>query len=114
MATYTTEADIDAARDRSLMIPLQSVKAAETKLEKVNNDLLELKKQADALASQKKTLPPDLLEEVRIKQGQIAALDSELAQKKATAEGIRARYESDKQRFRELKGQATGATTAKN
>ncbi len=43
----------------------------------------------------------------------MATLESERAQKKAAAEGIRVRYESDKQRFRELKGQAPDAT-AKN
>lgn len=110
MATYMTEEDIDAARDRSLMIPLQSVKASEAKLEKVNTDLLDLKQQADDLAAKQKALPPDLLEEVHAKQGQITALETELAQKKANAESIRVRYEADKQRYRELKGPTLSAT----
>jgi hypothetical protein len=110
MATYMTEEDIDAARDRSLVIPLQSVKASETKLEKVNNDLLGLKKQADDLAAKQKALPPDLLEEVHAKQGQVAALEKELAQKKANAETIRARFDADKQRYRELKNPTLSAT----
>ncbi len=113
MATYLTEADIDAARDRSLDMPLQSLKAAEAKLEKVNGELFELKKQADALASKQKALTPDLIEEVHAKQKQVAALGAEIAQKKAAVESTRARYESDKQRFRELKGQSPSAT-AKN
>lgn len=110
VATYMTEEDIDAARDRSLVIPLQSVKASEAKLEKVNNDLLELKKQADDLAAKQKTLPPDLLDDVHGKQGQISVLETELAQKKAHAESIRVRYESDKLRYRELKGPTLSAT----
>ena len=113
MATYMTEADIDAARDRSVEMPMQSLKGSEAKLEKVNSELFDLKKQADALAAKQKALTPDLIEEVQAKQKQVAALDAEIAQKKAAVEGTRARYESDKQRFRELKGRAPGAT-AKN
>jgi hypothetical protein len=48
MATYTTEEEIDAARDRSLAIPAQGTKTTETKLDKANQKLTELKKQADA------------------------------------------------------------------
>lgn len=103
MATYMTEQDIDAARDRSLAIPLQAIKGLEGKLEKVNNDLFELKKHADTLASQQKPLPPDLIEDVQIKQKQVGVLETELAQKKTSVEAIRGRYESDKQRYRELK-----------
>ena len=110
MATYMTEQDIDAARDRSLAIPLQSVKGLEGKLEKANNDLFDMKKQADTLASQQKPLPPDLIEDVQIKQKQIAVLETELAQKKASAEAIRARFEADKQRYRELKPRTAAVT----
>src|SRR5262249_17723549 len=63
MATYTTEDEIDAARDRSLAIPAQGIKATEAKLEKTNEQLTGYKKQADTLASQKKSLPPGLLED---------------------------------------------------
>jgi hypothetical protein len=103
MATYMTEQDIDAARDRSLAVPLQSIKGIEGKLEKVSNDLFELKKLAETLASQQKPLPQDLIEDVQIKQKQIGVLETELAQKKTNVEAIRGRYESDKQRYRELK-----------
>ncbi len=111
MATYMAEEDIDAARDRSLALPLQGIKAVEAKLEKTSNELFELKKQADTLASQQKPLPPDLLEDVQARQKQVAALEAELAQKKAHADAIRARYEADKQRYRELKPRTASAAT---
>lgn len=104
MATYTTEAEIDAARDRSLAIPLQGEKTVESKLEKASRQLTELKTQADALASQKKTLPASLLEEINGHQKKIATLETDLAQRKVQSGAIRLRYETDKQRFRELKG----------
>jgi len=104
MATYTTEEEIDAARDRSLAIPAQGTKSVESKLDKVSRQLTELKKQADALATQKKPLPPNLLEEVNASQKEISALEADLAQRKVQSDAIRAKYEADKQRFRELKG----------
>jgi len=104
MATYTTEDEIDAARDRSLALPAQATKAMENKLDKVNLQLAELKKQADTLATQKKPLPSHLLEDVSGSQKEIAGLEADLAQRKVQSDSIRARYDADKLRFRELKG----------
>jgi hypothetical protein len=104
MATYTSEEEIDAARDRTLAIPAQGTKSVESKLEKVNQQLTELKNQADALALQKKPLPARLLEEVNASQKEVSALEADLAQRKAQADTVRAKYDADKLRFRELKG----------
>ena len=104
MATYTSEEEIDAARERSLSLPVQGTKAIETKLDKVNQQLTELKKQADVLATQKKKLPAHLLEDVNASQKEVSTLEADLAQRKVQADSIRARYKADKQRFRELKG----------
>ena len=104
MATYTTEAEIDAARDRSLAIPLQGEKTIESKLDKASRQLTELKTQADTLATQKKTLPANLLEDINGHQKKIAALEADLAQRKVQSGAIRLRFEADKQRFRELQG----------
>jgi len=103
MATYTSEAEIDAARDRSLAIPAQGTKSIESKLEKLNTHLTELKRQADTLATQKKPLPPHLLEDVNASQRAVSGLEADLAQRKAQSDSISAKYEADKQRFRELK-----------
>jgi hypothetical protein len=104
MATYTSEAEIDAARDRSLALPEQGTKSVESKLEKLNGKLTELKKQADTLAAQKKPLPAPLLEEVNATQRAVSGLEADLAQRKGQSDAIRARFEADKLRFRELKG----------
>ena len=106
MATYTSEEEIDAARERSLSLPVQGTKAIESKLDKVNRQLTELKNQADVLATQKKKLPAHLLEDVNVSQKEVSALEADLAQRKVQSDSIRARYESDKQRFRELKGES--------
>jgi hypothetical protein len=103
LATYTSEQEIDVARERSLAIPMQGIKTTEAKLDKANNQLQELKKQADRLAGQKKAIPPHLLEDVNVKQKEVSRLEAELAQRKSNAEAIHARYEADKARYRELK-----------
>jgi hypothetical protein len=104
MATYTTEQEIDAARDRSLAVPAQGTKSVETKLEKANKKLGELKKQADTLAAQKKPLPASLLEDVSTSQKEIAGLEADLAQRQRQSDAISVKFEADKKRFRELKG----------
>ena len=101
-ATYNSEEEIDVARDRSLVMPVQAVKTAENRLAKVNEQLFELKTQADRLAGQKKAIPPALLEEIDVKQKELSALEAELLQKKSYADSVRAKYEADKLRYREL------------
>ena len=109
MATYTSEEEIDAARDRSLAIPAQGTKSTEAKLEKINEQLTDLKKQADTLATQKKPLPPRLLDDVAAAQKNIAVLEADLVQRKAQSEAVRAKFKADKQRFYELNGAASQA-----
>ncbi len=106
MATYTSEEEIDAARDRSLALPMQGTKSIESKLERVNRQLTELKKQADTLATRKKKLPAHLLEDVNLSQKEVSGLEADLAQRTVQSDSIRAKFEADKLRFRELKGVA--------
>jgi len=102
-ATYTSEQEIDVARDRSLVIPMQAVKTSENRLAKVNQQLFDLKTQANQLAGQQKAIPPQLLEEIEVKQKEVSAVEAELQQKKSYAESVREKYEADKLRYRELK-----------
>lgn len=103
VATYTTEQEIDLARDRNLQMPLQAVKVAETRLGKLDKELEGLQKQADGFTSKKKPVPAHLAEDINRKQAARSTLESELAQKRGQADQIRAKFEGDKLRFRELK-----------
>lgn len=102
-ATYTSEEEIDLASDRSLAIPLQAVKTVENRLAKANAQLLDLKTQANRLAGEQKAIAPQLLGEINAKEKEISALEAELQERKSYADSVRARYEADKLRFRELK-----------
>ncbi len=103
IATYTSEEEIDLARDRSLVIPLQAIKTAENRLSKANSQLFDLKSEAIRLAGQEKAIPPYLLEEIDNKLKEMPELEAEVLEKKSYAESVRARYEADKLRYRELK-----------
>lgn len=105
VATYTTEKEIELAQDRNLQAPLQAVKVAEIRLGKLDKELEGLQKQAEGFTSKNKPVPAHLSEEINRKQSSQSALKSELAQKNTQVNQIRARYEADKLRFRELKGQ---------
>lgn len=105
VATYTTEQEIELAQDRNLQAPLQAVKVSETRLGKLDKELESLQKQADGFTSKKKPVPAHLTEDINSKRSAQSALQSELAQKNSQVSQIRARYEADKVRFRELKGQ---------
>jgi len=103
IATYTSEGEIDLARDQSLVIPLQASKTVENRLAKANAQLFDLKTQANRLAEQQRAIPPHLLEEIDAKQTEVSAIEAELQQRKKYADALRAKYEADKLRYRELK-----------
>lgn len=104
LATYSTESQIEAAKQRNLELPQQAVKQAESKLDKARKDLQTLQVQAEDYASQKKQIPGALLDDVKAKQAQVAKLEEELASKRAHVTEISERFDSDKARFRELTG----------
>jgi hypothetical protein len=103
IATYTSEEEIDLARDRSLAITMQAIKAAENRLARANSQLFDLKSQANRFAGEEKAIPPYLLEEIDVKLEEIPELEAEFLEKKSYAESVRAKYDADKLRYRELK-----------
>ena len=102
MATYTSEKEIDLARDRNLEMPLQAARTVEARHGKSEKELQDLTKQADGYVSRKKPVPAHISEDITRKQSSLTALETELAQKNAQVDAIRAKFDADKQRFREL------------
>lgn len=106
--SYTTEADIDLARARAVRTvedTLQSAASYRAQLQKRKVALLERKASFGA-----KPVPPDIDRD-------LAAIDAELArdatvaaQKSKQLEEIKARYDADKLRWRQLNG--PGAATS--
>lgn len=105
--TYTTEAEIDVARDRNLSLPTQAIKGIEPRLKAAWARLEALKGQADALAKSGKTVPDALKEDILLEEKQVALFEGELRAKQTEATHIREKYDADKMRFRELSSVAS-------
>ncbi|MEO8040129.1 MAG: DUF4124 domain-containing protein [Betaproteobacteria bacterium] len=102
MNTYTTEAEIDTARDRNLALPNQAVKGIEPRLKDAWARLEALKTQADGQAKAGKTVSEGLKEDIAIQEREVAQFEAELRAKQTEVTHIRERYDTDKARFREL------------
>jgi hypothetical protein len=100
MASYTTEKDIDLARDRALRTLEASIQSAEAYAAQLQV------RQTDASAKKAgyadKPVPPAIERELESIAAETNRQSELIAQKKKDAEGVKARYEADRQRWREL------------
>lgn len=100
--TYTTEAEIDVARDRNLQLPIQAIKGIEPRLKASWARLEALKKQTEPYAKDGKPVPDGLKEDIALQEKEVALFEAELRAKQTEATHIREKYDADKARFREL------------
>lgn len=100
--TYTSEKEIDLARDRNLQQAEVQSKSAELRVVQVEERLAKFRRQANAVKAGGKPLPADLSDDIAETEREIQRLRDGIKHKKSDMEAIRARFESDKQRFREL------------
>jgi Domain of unknown function (DUF4124) len=99
--SYTSEEEIDFARNRALQAVESQVKSAETYIADLTKRQQELKK--DKLAYGAKPVPVTLENELTGLDEELARQDKVLAQRRAEIAAINAKYESDKQRWREIR-----------
>ncbi|MGH8630600.1 MAG: hypothetical protein ACREU7_07530 [Burkholderiales bacterium] len=105
LATYSTEGQIEEAKQRNLALPLQALKQTETKLGRAQQELSTLHGQADGYASQKKQIPAVLIEDVRGKEALVKKLSADVGRKRVHTTQIEERFEAERKRFRELTSQ---------
>jgi hypothetical protein len=99
--SYTSEEEIDFARNRALQAIESQLKSAETYIADLTKRQQELKK--DKLAYGTKPVPTPLENELAGLDEELARQDKVLAQRRAEISAINAKYESDKQRWREIR-----------
>jgi chromosome segregation ATPase len=99
--SYTSEEEIDFARSRALLAVESQLKSAETYIADLTKRQQELKK--DKLAYGTKPVPTTLENELAGLDEELARQDKVLAQRRAEISAINAKYESDKQRWREIR-----------
>lgn len=101
--SFTTDKEIDLARDRNLQMDqaaLQSLRlrltAAEQRLQKTSTAITEFNRN-------RKPIPADLIREQKAQQTEISNIQRQMEQKEASMDATRTRFDNDKQRFMELK-----------
>lgn len=112
LATYSNEKEIDLARDRNLMQVEARVNSYTTMLKSAQSQLEELRKEKADLTAQGKKIPASLTDDLAESETLVARRAKELETSQKEVEAVKARYEADKQRYRELKG-ITPTTTTK-
>lgn len=106
LQTYTTEKEIDLARDRNLQAADAAIKGIEPRLNAAQARLDQRTKQAENFTKQGKPLPDWLVEETAVSEKEVARLNAEMAAKQKERDEIQARFEADKERFRELRARS--------
>jgi hypothetical protein len=102
LQTYSSEQQIEAAKQRNLQTPLLGVKYAKKKLAIYNERLTELRDQEARLIEEGKPVPLELIEDIDATLSDVARLEYDLETKQRRVDRIVDRFDADKERYREL------------
>jgi chromosome segregation ATPase len=102
--SYTSEKEIDAARDRSIADIEKNAEQAKNRLESAQAKQKKLEQEKEFY--QKKPLPAHLKKQIDDNEREIATQQKALAQKDVDIAAVRERYAADKQRYLQLSGKA--------
>ena len=102
LQTYSSEDQIEAAKQRNLETPLLGVKYAKKKLAIYTERLNELRERERDLMDRAENVPLDLIDDIDSTLSDIARLEYDLESKQRMVDRIIDRYEADKERYREL------------
>ncbi len=101
-STYTTEAEIDLARDRALAHHELAIKGAETRTKAVEANLKDLQARAASITRLKKPVPPNLQMQLAQSEKESLELKRSTLQNEQAMIKVREKYAADKQRFKSL------------
>jgi len=102
--TYSSEKEIDLARDRNLQQVEARTGSFTTLLKSAQENEVALQKEAEGLTKQGRKIPKSLEEDLVEAKARIIKLQGDLDNSLKENEAVKARYEADKVRYRELKG----------
>lgn len=105
LKSYSNEAEIEAARDRSLKQAESLFNGTQERLKEARQRLHKTRTERDAYADSGRPLLPDTLQkQLATDERQVSLLEQELAQRQVEITTLKEHAETDKQRFRELTG----------
>lgn len=103
LATFTTEDDMVMTRDGKISAIDGVLRVTRGRIEKIELSLADLTREAAELERAGQPIPDNLHEQILGARGQIQRFLDYIAGKRREQEGIRAQFEGDIRRFRELK-----------
>jgi len=105
LATYTSEKDIEEARGRALQENRKQAQEVEGRIDAIRKRMARSEKDLELYKTAGKGTPPARIkEEISIAELDLKAQETLLAAKKKEVEGINARYDEDRRRFKEATG----------
>lgn len=100
--TYTTEKEIDLVRNRNLQQGELQLQGMEVRIKQIQPRLDQARKEAESFTAKKKPVPVYLQQELREAENETQRLQEMVKQRRQEMDAIRAKFEDDKKRFREL------------
>lgn len=104
LTSYTSEEEIDLVRDRALELEQLQLDSLQAQMNNASEKLTYANGEIKKYAGPGKVVPRSFLQMREEAQNDLARIGGMLQQRQQNLEEIRAKYESDKLRFRELKG----------
>ncbi len=103
LGSYTTEQEIDLARERSTQMDEAAIKGLEQGSATVKARLAIHQKSAAGFTARKKPVPDDLKKDIDDAGGELGRIEAQILQKHKDIEATHLRFDRDRQRFHELK-----------
>lgn len=114
LASYNSVEEIDIASDRNTRIDKSALESLDQKRTNLSEQQKKNAEKIADLTKRKRPVPPQLMQDHQKYQADIAMTDKQMVTKKHDIEVIRQRYESDKQRYQELKAQGYTLSNIRN
>ncbi len=104
VSTYSNEKEIDLARDRNLQQVEARINSVHLLIQSAQESLDGYRKEADGLIKAGNKIPHSLQADITEAENKIARLKQDLAKAEEKATAVKASFEADKMRYRELTG----------
>lgn len=102
--SFTTEKEIDLSRDRSLLQIEARINSFTTLIKSAKATLDDLNKESETRTKAGRKIPQSLTDDIAAAEERVAKLTKDLEFNQKESVSVKERYESEKKRFRELKG----------
>ncbi|MGA7181673.1 MAG: DUF4124 domain-containing protein [Thiobacillaceae bacterium] len=104
LGTYTSEKEIDLARDRALEFHQLAINSAQIRISQVVVNQKEVNANAEAFFKRGKAVPAYLQNQIDANQAELDSLNRIIKANQEALIGVRQKYDEDKHRYRELTG----------